>query len=101
MSFWGTLGKIGLGAGSIGASFIPGVGPLIAKTGLGVLGNMLNTSAYNQPEKFRQSIIEQELMRRNQLQGAAAPTLAGMLGYRSPQMGQQMQAQLGSQKVKR
>lgn len=120
MSWGGFLKKVFLPAASIGSMFIPGVGPAVGgalgaigkgisspigqvatQAGLGVLGNVLNTNAYNQPEKWRQSIIENELMRRNQLQAAAAPTLAGMLGYRSPEMGQRLAAQLGSQKVRR
>lgn len=118
---WGSIfKKFVLPAAGIGSMFIPGVGPAVSgalgaagkglssplgqlgvKAGLGVLGNTLNANAYNQPEKWRQGIIENELMRRNQLQAAAAPTLAGMLGYKSPQMGQQLAAQLGSQKVRR
>src|SRR5262245_52199141 len=119
MGFGSILGKIAKFAAPAAAMFIPGVGHAVAgalgkfggalnsplgqlgvKTGLGVLGNVLNANAYNQPEKWRQGIIENEIQRRNQLQAAAAPTLAGMLGYRTPQMGQQLQATLGSKKVR-
>lgn len=104
----GALGKVlgsqgGVGknpSGILGALSSP-LGQLGVKTGLGVLGSTLNANAYNQPEKWRQGIIENELVRRNQLQSAAAPTLAGMLGYRTPEMGQQLQATLGSKKVKK
>lgn len=103
MSFWGNLGQVfgagGAGTGTSGGDSGGGGwstwGPLIAKTGLGVLGGVLNARAYNQPEKWRQGIIESEIARRNALQSAAAPTLAGMLGYRTPAMGQQLQGVLG------
>lgn len=119
MSFLSVLGKIAKVAAPAAAMFIPGVGPAVGgalggvlgkvgqglssplgqlgvQTGLGVLGNVLSTNAYNQPEKWRQGIIENELQRRNALQATAAPTLAGLLGYRTPQMGQQLAARLGS-----
>ncbi len=63
--------------------------------GIGILGGVLNARAHNQPEQWRQKIIESEIGRRNTLQGAAAPTLMGMLGYRTPGPGQALQAQLG------
>lgn len=115
MGFGSFLKKYVLPAAGIGAMFIPGVGPAVGgalgalgkgissplgqqvvKGGLGLLGGVLNANAANQPEKWRQNIVEEELKRRNLLQGYAAPTLSGMLGYRSPQMGQQMKAQLGA-----
>lgn len=97
-SFFGKLGKGALGAaGAIGAPFTGGASliPMIASTGLGVLGNVMQAKAYNQPEEWRQKLIEEELQRRNAYERAAIPSLMGALGYRSPQAAQQLTGQLG------
>lgn len=70
-------------------------GPIAVSTGLGILGGVLNSRAHNQPEQWRQKIVESEIGRRNALQGFAAPTLSGMLGYRTAGPGQTLQGQLG------
>jgi len=106
MSFLGTLGKIGMAAAPFAAMAIPGVGPAVggflgkygpqlASAGLGIAGNVIGAKAANQPEEWRQKLIEEELQRRNAYESAAAPSLMGALGYRSPQAGQQLVGQLG------
>ena len=109
MGFKSILKKIAIPAAGIGAMFIPGVGgavgsalgklgkfgPQIASAGLGIAGNVLQAKAKNQPEEWRQKLIEEELQRRNAYQNAAIPSLMGSLGYRSPRAGAQLQGQLG------
>src|SRR4030095_13019141 len=98
MSIGSFFGKLGMGAlGAIGAPFTGGasLAPMIASTGLGILGNVLQAKAANQPEEWRQKLIEEELQRRNAYERSAAPSLMGALGYRSPQAAQQLTGQLG------
>ncbi len=98
MSVKSVLGKIGMGAaGAIGAPFTGGASlwPMLASTGLGIAGNVLGAKAANQPEQWRQKLIEEELARRNAYEQAGIPSLMGALGYRSPQAGQQLVGQLG------
>ncbi len=88
---------LGLIGGVAGAPFTGGASmiPMIAKTGLGIAGSMLGARAHNQPEKWRQKIIEQEMARRNMMQGMAAPSLLGSLGYRNPSRISAMSQQIG------
>ena len=114
MSLKSILGKYVLPAAGVASMFIPGVGPAVRgalgtvgkglsspigrqglSLGLGALGNILGARAANQPEAWRQKLIEEELARRNAYQQAGIPSLMGALGYRTPQAGQNLTAQLG------
>ncbi len=61
---------------------------------LGIAGGVLGTKAANQPEQWRQKIIESEIARRNMFQGFAAPGMFKALGY-SPADVQSHMAQMG------
>lgn len=89
----GTGGTVA-GSGGVGG-FLGQYGPQLASAGLGILGNVLQAKASNQPEQWRQKLIEEELARRNAYEQAGIPSLMGALGYRSPAAGQQLIGQLG------
>ena len=94
-----SAGTLGTGTPTTGVTQkTPGAlgtwGPMILSSGLGILGGALNARAANQPEKWRQDIINRELQRRNMLQGMAAPALLGALGYNNAGNVRNMQSQI-------
>lgn len=69
--------------------------PYGINAGLNFLGNRMATAPVREQNEWLRKQQEQELARRNMLQGMAAPSMLAALGYRDPQQIQQMSAQIG------
>lgn len=70
------------------------IGPAIG-AGATILGSQLQGNAANQNSQRQWELLQQEMQRRNMLQGMAAPSLLRGLGYRNPQQISQMSSQIG------
>lgn len=65
--------------------------------GLGILGNKIANRANQQQNAWSRALTEQEIRRRNMLQGIAAPSMLRALGYTDPNQIQRMTMQISGQ----